>query len=86
MSPAPKKTPPAADTVIYSITLLATKRMGQQEHTVAIVKTVGDKVAWIRPLPEANWDNIEGALRDLSQASVQLFRFRNPEGLLAGKV
>ena len=86
MSPAPKKTPPAADTVIYSITLLATKRMGQQEHTVAIVKTVGDKVAWIHPLPEANWDNIEGALRDLSQASVQLFRFRNPEGLLAGNV
>lgn len=86
MSPAPKKSSPAAGTVIYSVTLLPTKRLGQPEWTLAVVKTEGDKVASVTPLPDGNWDTIEGALRDLQRAAVQLFRFRNAEALLAGRV
>ena len=86
MSPAPKKaTPPAAATVIYSVTLLPTKRLGQPEWTLAVVKTEGDKVASITPLPDGNWDNIDGALRDLGRAATQLFRFKNADALLAGR-
>lgn len=86
MPPAPKKSSPAAATVIYSLTLLPVKRLGQPEHVLAVVKTVGDKVEAITPLPDGQWESIDGALRDLQRAAVQLFRFKNAEALLAGRV
>ena len=86
MAPPKTTTPPAAPTVtLYSLTLLPTKRLGQPEHTVAVVKTVGDKVVSITPLADGNYDRIEDALRDLMRTATQGYRFKNWDLLLAGK-
>ncbi len=84
---APPKSPPAAPAVIlHSLTLLSVKRNGNPEWQLAVVKTVGDRVEKIISLPDGQWDSIDGALRDLSQAAIQGFRFRNWEALCAGRV
>jgi len=82
----PKKEATPVPAALYSVALLPVKRLGQPEWMVVVVKTVGEKVASVTPLPDGQWDTIEGALRDMGRAAVQMYRFKNVEALLAGRV
>ena len=83
-SPRPPATPPAI-VPTWALAIVPTKRMGQVEHAIFAFRIEGDRVTRTVPVPDANWEKLDGALHDLARCAVRLYRFRQADELLAGR-
>ncbi len=79
-------TPPGDPQPFWALAIVTIKRMGVAEYNIVGVKIQGDRVLETAVVPESNWDRLEGALRDFNSCATQMYRFKNVEGVLAGKV
>lgn len=83
-SAAPLASPPAP-TPTWALAIIPTKRVGQVEHTVVALRIVGDRVERVAPVPEANWERLDDALRDFGRCALRVYRYRQIDELLAGR-
>lgn len=80
--------PPAAEPTVapfWALAIVPTKRMGQIEHAIVALRIEGDKVLSATPVPDANWDRLDGALHDFARCAQRIYRFRQAAELLAGR-